>query len=704
MKALAIAARLATATFGALLALPATAQTPPTVRLVPPDGARFLPGQRFDIRVEVDAASASATLDLNGTAIAFTSGAPSGADGISAAGVSGFNVRGFSITQPGTYTLRAVASAGGPTTTVTTTFRVVDLPNGLGGPGRVKNVILFIGDGMGLAHRTAARIVRHGVTNGDPDGKLAMDTMPGTGFLSTHSLNSIVTDSAPGMSGYSTGNHQNNNQEGVWPARVTNPFFAPRVEYLGQYLKRVRGTALGIVSTADVEDATPAANAVHTAARGNGTGIVDQYLDEADRSGLAVLMGGGRRWFVPASNTLSSRASGTDYGPLPSDLVTGWNLGSAPAAALDPERDVIAGFKAGGFAYADSRTALGTALAASPSKLLGLFAWGNMNTASDKIAERRGDGAVVNDHLAPDQPMLDEMTDAALAVLGRNAGGFVLMVEGAHIDKQSHAMDADRAIVETIELDKAVARGLDFAARDGHTLVLVTADHECSGFSLIGALTGKTPDQLRTLASDLAVVTPDAQPERQKVVGVYDAAGFPRYSFELDGYPTTMDPPGKMLVGFGANGDRFEDWLAESKPIIESLTPTALKAELAAKGYPASALVRTPESQNGFFVRGQVSDRTTAVHTATDVPISAYAGEAEVWRRFVGSKRNTDVFFDVASLMLGEAPPDVIQGPPGEQGPAGPRGKSGCSTGFDAGVLSCIALIGLALIRRRVRA
>lgn len=654
----------------ALAAVAAEAQTAPRVTLVPPAGARFLPGQRFDIRVEVDAPAATASLTLNGKPVPFTSGAPDGADGISSPGVAGFNVRGFSAARPGRYTLRAEARTGGPAGVAETTFEIVPVGRSRD-DGEVKNVILFIGDGMGIAHRTAARIVRHGVTNGDPDGYLAMDRMPGTGFVSTHSLNSIVTDSAPGMSCYSTGNHQNNNQEGVWPARVLNAFYAPRVEYLGEYLHRVRGTSLGIVSTADLEDATPAANMIHTLNRGAGTGIVDQYLDESDASdsrafgsGLRVLLGGGRRWFVPATNTLSSRTLGTDYGALPGDLLARWGLPPEAEGALDPNRDLVDGFQAAGFTYAESRAQLEGALRGNPDRLLGLFAWGNMNTAFDKLAERRGDPTVVNDHLAPDQPMLDEMTDAALQVLSKDRQGFVLMVEAAHIDKQSHAQDADRAIGETIELDRAVARGLEFARKDGKTLVLVTGDHECSGFTLIGALTGRvslngasvtaTPDVLRALPSDSATVGPDVQPARQAAVGIYDGAGFPRYPIAADGYPASFDVPGKVLVGFGGNADRFEDWLAEPRPIIESLTPTALRTDLTARGYPANAFSRQPEGSTGYFIRGQVSDRRTAVHTATDIPISAYARSDKAWRPFVGVQRNTDVFFKIAGAILGD--------------------------------------------------
>jgi len=397
---------------------------------------------------------------------------------------------------------------------------------------------------MGVAHRTAARLVKYGVTAGRPDGFLAMDQFPGTGLVTTHSLNSIVTDSAPGMSCYTTGNHSKNGQEGVYPANMIDPFFYPRVEYLSEYLHRLKGKSLGLVTTADIEDATPAANAVHTGDRNRGTGICDQYLDESDSgdtgrfgTGLKVLMGGGRRWFLPSGQFGSSRAISTDYGPLPADLVTAWGLPASGAGAKDPSRNLLNDFQNSGFTYADSATALSAV--GTPTRLLGLFGFGNMNVVLDKLAKRRNTmlpgstSFAVDDYHAPDQPLLEEMTEVALRVLNQNPRGFVLMVEGAHIDKQSHLMDADRVIDETIEFDNAVAAARRFADRVGDTLVIVLADHECSGFSLIGALTGGI-NHLKGLAPDNAVLDPNTQPERQKVVGVYDAAGFPRYALAPD--------------------------------------------------------------------------------------------------------------------------------------------------------------------------
>lgn len=398
--------------------------------------------------------------------------------------------------------------------------------------------------------------------------------------------------------------------------------------------------------------------------RGAGQGIADQYLDESSRTGLRVLLGGGRRWFLPQKDAAganvfgSSRGSSNDYAALPADLQTAWGV---PAGAIDPNRDLISDFEGAGFKYVDSATSLEGAFGGGPTprKLLGLFGYGNMNVAADKLAKRRGEPTpagsyVVDDYYAPDQPMLDDMTEAALKVLGRGEAGFVLMVEGAHIDKQSHLMDPDRAIGEVIEFDNAVAVARRFARRRGDTLVLVLADHECSGFSLIGALTGGISN-LQSLTPDNGVLDPALQPGRQKVVGLYEGAGFPRYTLDASGYPLTYDVDGKLLVGFGGSAARYESWLSKPLPVIDSLLSNDIKTELDGKTYVREPYLR-PESGFGFFLRGQAAGRTNAVHTAADIPVSAYT-RGDGWREFVGVQTNTDVFFKIARLVLGGGSP-----------------------------------------------
>jgi alkaline phosphatase len=116
-----------------------------------------------------------------------------------------------------------------------------------------------------------------------------------------------------------------------------------------------------------------------------------------------------------------------------------------------------------------------------------------------------------------------------------------------------------------------------------------------------------------------------------------------------------MNIDNKVLVGFGANGDRYENWLSKPLPVIDSLLPANIKSLLAADGYSASAAFRA-ESANGMLLRGQVPG-DQAVHTATDIPVSAYSSGNQAWRRFVGSQANTDIFFKLMRAALaGEKP------------------------------------------------
>jgi alkaline phosphatase len=652
------------------LALAGIAAAAPTVsRLTPPSElfasgrpepviARFLPGQRFDLQATVrpDAGrrivSARFLLDDQpvNERVALRDCASDCVRGL-AAETAIATVRAVALERPGRHELRVEAiQDDGQRATARGNLEVVPFAAAFG--PKVKNVVILLGDGMGAAQRTAARIVAGGYAQGKAIAPLAMDTFPVTGMVKTSSLNAIVTDSSPGMTAYVSGNKNNNNEEGVFPDDTLDAFDNPRIEYLSEYLHRTQGKALGIVTTADVFDATPAGNAVHTSNRGAGTGIVDQYFDDRGRTGLTVLLGGGRKWFLPASVPGSARAEASDYAfsatdPHTAEIVRRW--GVAPGAK-DPQRDLIAEFQAAGFRYAATKTDLDAAGGAD--KLLGLFAFSNMNVALDKIDGRRGakkgiSGSVVDDYGLPDQPMLEEMTQRALDVLGRQRSGFVLMVEGASIDKQAHNMDTERWILDTIEFDRAVKVAQDYARTHGDTLVIVTADHECSGVALIGGSL-VTDAALRDLGR--ARGTPNL---RDKVVGVYEKAGFPRYRLAADGYPEATDVDYRLLVGYGANADRYEDWRTDPTPQRDSQQPFVRTDPL--KLYPPNALERD-DALGDFFVTGQVPGET-AVHTATDIPLSAFGPGA--WS-FTGVIDNTDVFFKLAqAAMRGPVAPET---------------------------------------------
>ncbi len=626
--------------------------------------ARFLPGQRFDLQATIrpddpSKSITSAQFFINGKPVQLGNQAgnsPAAAiakASIKACEISCLNnipantaiatVRAVSLLNAGVHELTINATqSDGQTVSARGNFEIVPL---VVGGKKINNIIFLLGDGLGTAQRTAARIVK-GYTHGKSIAPLAMDTFPASAMVKTSSLNGVVTDSSPGMTAYVLGNKNANNEEGVFPDDTLDFFDNPRIEYFSEYLHRTQGKALGIVTTADVFDATPAGNAVHTSNRRAGTGIVDQFLDDRKLTGLKVLMGGGRKWFIPAGSPGSARAERNDYSfsltdPHTSNIVKYWG---AAAGAKDPSRDLIADFKAAGFSYTANKTDM-DASAATTDRLLGLYAFSNMNVALDKIDGRRSTktgvtGTVVDDYGLPDQPMLDEMASKALKVLSRDPKGFFLLIEGASIDKQAHAMDTERWMLDTLEFDRAVKVAQDFAKADGNTLVIVTADHECSGAALIGA----------SRLTDAKLVEAGASGSgkealRDKTVGVYEQSGFPKYRIAADGYPVTTDIDFRLLVGYGGNADRYEDWRTNRLPLRDDNDPLPNKAPFAT--YPGKVIER--DVAGGFLITGQVPG-SSAVHTAADVPLSAYGPGAF---NFTSVIDNTDVFFKMAQSIVG---------------------------------------------------
>lgn len=640
------------------------ASAEPTVtRLTPPSElftnqrpapviARFLPGQLFDLQATIrpdeagkqiqsasfaiDGAKVDATVALIGCETGCKSAIPKNA--------AIATVRAVSVEKPGLHTFSVTAvQSDGQTVTATGNFEVIPFETG---GKKIRNIIFMLGDGMGASHRTAARIMVGGYAQGKAINGLAMDSFPVTGQVKTASLNSIVTDSSPGMTAYVLGNKNDNNEEGVFPDDTTSPFDNPRIEYLSEYLHRKQNKALGIVTTADVFDSTPAGNAVHTSSRSAGTGIVDQFLDDRKLTGLSVLMGGGRKWFLPAETIGSARSAKNDYAfsetePHTAEIIKRWK---ASPGKIDIERDLIADFKAAGFQYAPDKTALDQIDVTKAEGLLGLFAFSNMNVAVDKIDGRRGikngiTGTVVADYGLPDQPMLDEMATKAIALLDKKKDGFFLLIEGASIDKQAHEMDSDRWMVDMLEFDRAVKVAQDYAKGRDDTIVIVTADHECSGAAVVGA-SRVTDLRLQELIREGGTAN-----VRDKVVGVYEQAGFPKYVIEKDGYPTTTNIDRRLLITYAANPDRHEDWRANLLPTRDVQQPFVKTAPLNA--YPANALSR--DTEGGYLVTGQIPG-TRAVHTGTDVPLSAFGPGA--WA-FTGVMDNTDVFFKLAQGAIG---------------------------------------------------
>ena len=132
---------------------------------------------------------------------------------------------------------------------------------------------------------------------------------------------------------------------------------------------------------------------------------------------------------------------------------------------------------------------------------------------------------------------------------------------------------------------------------------------------------------------------------RDKAVGIYEQAGFPRYTLAADGYPVATDVDRRLLIGYGANADRYEDWRTNPLPLQDVQQPFVKSPPLAS--HPAGPLER--DKAGAYLVTGQVAG-DSGVHTATDIPLSAFGPGAFA---FTGVMDNTDVFFKLGQALLG---------------------------------------------------
>jgi alkaline phosphatase len=331
------------------------------------------------------------------------------------------------------------------------------------GAPRARNVILFVGDGMGISTVTAARIyVGQSLGLDGESYQLAMEKLPWSAFSKTYTHDSQVADSAPTATAMTSGVKSWNGTIGV--TQAINPQdcasgAAHKVNTLWEMAEDA-GLATGVITTARLTHATPAATYAHTTERdweddsqvsapGKAAGCTDiaaQFAGWAHGDGFEVAMGGGRTHFLPGTatdpeypNRKGARADGRN-------LIDAWKLAGANRTAVTDE----AGFRAINFD--------------SDVQVLGLFEPSHMQYEADRARDKAG------------EPSLADMTKAAITRLKRNPKGYVLMVESGRIDHAHHAGNAARALADTAQLDEAVKAAL--AATDPRdTLIVVTADH-----------------------------------------------------------------------------------------------------------------------------------------------------------------------------------------------------------------------------------
>jgi alkaline phosphatase len=327
-----------------------------------------------------------------------------------------------------------------------------------------KNVILFIGDGMGVSEVTAARYYHYGV-----DGRMNMDELPFTGYQTTWSLKpgfapykvDYDPDSASTATMWATGEKTIDERLSQGPSSAeTVP--GENLETALEIARR-HGKKTGNVSTAEITDATPAALNSHISLRGcqgpndtrticptetKAAGGLGSIAEQTIDTKVDVVLGGGRNRFLQ---------------PLAAGGTT----------------NVVDYAKSKGYQYVEDAAGLEGVKTGKP--VLGLFNGGNMTTEWTGPIATLGDGTpatrCTETNRAATEPSLSAMTRKAISLLDGDKDGFFLQVEGASIDKQDHAANGCAQIGETVAFDQAIGVALDYQRRHPDTLVLVTADH-----------------------------------------------------------------------------------------------------------------------------------------------------------------------------------------------------------------------------------
>lgn len=326
-----------------------------------------------------------------------------------------------------------VAAAAGVGSTVTGSSAPASADS-----GRARNVILIQGDGMGIAHREFIRLATKGRS-----GELAMDSLRYAGWTHTDPADpaAAVTDSAAAATSFASGVKTYNGAVGVDVAGNPVPTLLEQARRLGK--------ATGLVTTAQVTDASPAAFGAHVPNRSDQSEIARQFLESSKPD---VILGGGEDWWLPAG----------EPGAYPD---------TADEQSKGTKGNLIQRAQALGYDYVSD----GDQLRASRSgKLLGLFA----NEEQFQQANEGPDASY--DPVVP----LPEMAAKALNVLSRDRDGFFLFLEEEGVDEMAHANNAHLTLAAGQALDRTVALAKAFADRHPGTLILVVGDHETGGLAI----------------------------------------------------------------------------------------------------------------------------------------------------------------------------------------------------------------------------
>lgn len=294
----------------------------------------------------------------------------------------------------------------------------------------VKNIIYFIGDGMGPTHVALARYYSLFVLGKDLNMTSIMKD-GSTAYMTNYSADFIVTDSAAAGTALATGFKTNNGMISVTPDGRKRDTILEKAQSVGK--------STGLISTARLTDATPASFASHSEDRAFENEIAVDMLEHK----VDCLLGGGLMHFIP-QNTQGSERKDT--------------------------RNLLTEAQKSGYTVVKNAKELKNINAYNINRLLGLFSLSHMPYELDRNSN--------------EVPSLSEMTEKALQILNKNQIGFFLMVEGGRIDHAAHANDAASVIKEVLAFDMAIGDALNYQKKEPNTLIVVTADHETGGIAI----------------------------------------------------------------------------------------------------------------------------------------------------------------------------------------------------------------------------
>ncbi|MCD4735947.1 MAG: alkaline phosphatase [Bacteroidales bacterium] len=277
-------------------------------------------------------------------------------------------------------------------------------------PAKPKNIILMIGDGMGISHIYAAMVV-----NGN---KLNIERCPYSGFSKTYSANSFNTDSGAAGTAIATGKKTNNRVIGVDSTEMP---LKSILEYAEDH-----NLSTGLVATSEITHATPASFIAHQPSRYLYEEIASDFL----KTDIEVFIGGGLKHF-------NDRKDGEDL------TLTLKEKGYHLIYDLNELEKINEG------------------------KIAGLL----YKKEPPGYSDGRGD-------------MLEIASEKAVEILSKNTEGFFLMIEGSQIDWEAHKNNTEFIVEEVLDFDRTVGKMLDFAEKNGETLVIITADHETGGMAV----------------------------------------------------------------------------------------------------------------------------------------------------------------------------------------------------------------------------